>query len=299
LDPSDESIDLTIAVVDNGSSDSVPAELDESLRSVVMIENPINLGYGMGNNIGIRRALAGSADYVLVLNNDTIVESGAVSAMLRATKDVTSESSFVVVPEIRNLEEPETLWYGGGAYDRYLGKPRHWGFGQPASNFLSPPERVTFATGCAVLVPAQTFQNVGLFREDYFLYWEDVEFSLRLLEAGGTIVVCRDAVVLHRCGGGSYHGVQKTLFYYFDARNRIWTIRLRQKGVARWIALVRTIEALARSLAYLYAYDRDARVSKLRAIIRGVWDGFRGGAAQLRREVASEGDRTSWTERKI
>jgi GT2 family glycosyltransferase len=292
LDHSHARIDLTIAVVDNGSTDTAPAEFYEAFGSVVIIENPVNLGYGGGNNVGIRRALGSSADYVLILNNDTIVESGALSAMLRAAAATPSDSSYVVVPEIRYLEEPQTLWYRGGGYERYLAKPKQWGIGQPASAYVSPPERPTFATGCALLVPAQTFRNVGLFREDYFLYWEDVEFSLRLLEEGGTIVVCRDAVVLHRCGGGSsYHGVQKTLFYYFNARNRLWTILLRQKGVERYVALARTIETVARSLAYLFVFDREARFSKVRAITYGVWDGFRRGAPQCRRSFASERNR--------
>jgi GT2 family glycosyltransferase len=188
---------LTILLVDNGSPDGSGARLHAAFPGVAYLQTGANLGYTGGNNQGIRWAMDGGADYVLVLNNDTVVEPAAVSRLVEAAS--CGQRVGAVAPKILYLAAPDRIWFGGGSISRVRGLGVHHRCGQrddPAAD--ERLEDITFVTGCCCLLSADAIRHARGFAEDFFAYVEDVELSVRLSQGGFRLVYQPAARVLHR-----------------------------------------------------------------------------------------------------
>ena len=106
-------------VVDNGSSDGTPDAVRAAIAGVEVLEAGRNLGFTGGNNIGLRFALDRGADYVLLLNNDTIVDPGFLREMLSVA--TVSEGIGFVSPKIYFLDPPDLLWFAGARFSTWKG----------------------------------------------------------------------------------------------------------------------------------------------------------------------------------
>jgi GT2 family glycosyltransferase len=165
-------------------------------QSFIIIENEQNLGFAAGCNVGIRLALALNAEYIWLLNNDTVVDSRCLEKQLELMR--AEPSIECLVPVILMHDSEGTVWNCGGrllpgGLRRYLyaGAPRD---SVPRNGYL----RVSFVTGCALLLRRSTVLNVGMLCEDFFFGEEDLEFSLRLRRLGRIAACCFDAVLSHR-----------------------------------------------------------------------------------------------------
>jgi GT2 family glycosyltransferase len=185
---------LRVLLVDNGSPDGSGERLHARFPDVDFLQTGSNLGYAGGNNRGIRRALDAGSDYLLILNNDTVVDADCVDALVRASEDT---GAPVVAPLIVYFDEPDRIWYGGGAFSRTRALGRHVN----ENELVGSRQRrrpTTFVCGCCFLVRADIARLCGGFDESFFAYVEDVELSLRLVEAGIDMVYEPSALVLHR-----------------------------------------------------------------------------------------------------
>lgn len=189
--------ELEVVLVDNGSPDGSGERLRRAFPDVSYVQTGENLGFTGGNNRGFRRALASGADYVLALNNDTVVEPGAVGRLVRTAEE--GERVGGVCPTITYHVDPDRIWYGGGAFSRHKGLGVHWDQGRPAAlhDDLEPRE-VTFLTGCALLLPAPVLDECGGFAPEFFIYAEDAELSLRLRRAGYRLIHEPRARIQHK-----------------------------------------------------------------------------------------------------
>jgi len=188
---------LTILLVDNGSPDGSGERLHSAFPGIAYLQTGANLGYTGGNNRGIGWALDRGAEYVLVLNNDAVVEPTAVTRLVEAAG--AGAQVGAVAPKILYFAAPDRIWFGGGSVSRVRGLGVHRGRGErddPTKN--ETLEGITFVTGCCCLLSADALRGVGAFAEDFFAYVEDVELSLRLARAGYRLVYQPAARVLHR-----------------------------------------------------------------------------------------------------
>lgn len=187
---------LEILLVDNGSPDGSGPRLRQRFPDVPYLQTGENLGYAGGNNRGIDWALERGADFVLVINNDTVADPEAVSKLVEAA-DADARAG-AVSPKILFHDEPEKIWFGGGRLSRLRAIGHHCREGEMDDR--SRPElveKVTFLSGCCLLVPAAVLRAVGGFDEDLFAYVEDVDLSLRLSAAGYTLLYQPEARILH------------------------------------------------------------------------------------------------------
>jgi GT2 family glycosyltransferase len=186
-----------IVVVDNGSTDGSPGRLRASCRTATVVETHRNLGFAGGNNVGLRYALEAGAHYVWVLNNDTVVDARALSALVRAAEG--DPAVGVVGAVIWAMDGSRVLARGGGGVDLRTGRSWH---------VVDPGADVAYITGASMLLRTRALREVGLFDERFFLYWEDTDLSFRLTAAGWRLGVAHDAHVWHResgtVGEGSY-----------------------------------------------------------------------------------------------
>ena len=186
---------MTPIVVDNGSTDDSVSLIRTTFPDVLVLETRKNLGFAAGNNVGIRHALANGADYVWLLNNDTKPDSDALTELV--SKAMTDTRLGAVASICYYADAPSTVqaWAGarvnlwtGSARLSMSPRPDHW--------FHS-------LNGTSFLISRAALEDVGLLNENFFLYWEDTEFCLRLRKQGWQIAAAPRSRVLHKVGGST------------------------------------------------------------------------------------------------
>lgn len=281
---------LSLIVVDNASQDDSAVKLEQKFQgSITLLRNTANLGYAGGNNVGIRYALAHSADFVMVLNNDTKVKSDFLQPLIVCLNTQTEVG--VVTPKIYFMHEPETVWAVGGEITPWLGKGRSRGRGELDVGQFDQPQRVDYATGCCFLTTRSVFEQVGLFDERYFAYFEDTDWSRRVWRHGWQIWYAPTSVVWHVAGASSNGGDAKVYgrrtpyLVYLLTRNNLWFIRSHTYGWQRPIAL--TMFFAYHVLFYSVAYLVLLRFQKFRSLWLGVSDGAHRHDARLSAATAT------------
>jgi GT2 family glycosyltransferase len=214
--------DATVLVVDNGSTDDSVARIRAARPYVRLLETGSNLGFAGGNNVGIRVALAEGASYAWLLNNDTVVEPGALTALVDALE--TDSAAGAAGSKITYFDRPGVLWYAGGDFTPE-GPVRHRGIDAPDTGAYDTLEETAFITGCSLLLRASVLDEVGLMRDEYFLYWEETDLDWRIRAAGHTLLYVPGSVVRHKVAAslGKDWGPAQTEYL---ARNMLHFYRL-------------------------------------------------------------------------
>ena len=190
---------LTILLVDNGSPDGSGERLHRRFPHLAYLQTGANLGYAAGNNRGLAWALERGAEYILLVNDDTLMDACSVAALVGAARD---SGAAVVAPRIVYFDDPGTIWYGGGDFSRMraLGIHRQENAPDRGPRVRAP---ISFVCGCCFLIRADVARKCGGFDESYFAYIEDVELSVRLANAGHTLLYEPTARVTHRITRGA------------------------------------------------------------------------------------------------
>ncbi len=196
-----------IIVVDNGSTDNSVRHLKNEFPSLTLIETGMNLGFAAGCNIGIRRAFAGGADFVWLLNNDTAVDAGALQALVG--KAHSDDRIAAVGSAIYSMQEPNRLMaWGGGRVSYLLGRSRH---------VLEPvaDEQIDYITGASMLLRRSALEAVGLLDEGFFFSWEDADLGFRFRHARWKLAVAGTSKIWHT-ETASLRGRETVLDTYFN-----------------------------------------------------------------------------------
>jgi hypothetical protein len=211
-----------ILVVDNGSTDDSESRIRERFPEIEILQTGSNLGFAGGNNVGIRHALTEGADYVWLLNNDTVVDPEALGEMVRAA-DI-DERIGLVGSKIYYLDKPDVLWFAGGGINRITKLSYHLGSKKKDDGSYREDREVDFITGCSLLVKSRVLNEVGLLREEFFLYAEDTEWNRRIKKSGWKIKWAAGSRVWHKVSGG--HGERNPFLNYYCVRNILHGVRL-------------------------------------------------------------------------
>lgn len=188
---------LRLFVVDNGSTDGTVAAVKAiGDARVILIENGANLGFAAGNNVGIRRALDDGAGFVLLLNNDTVVDPSFIDRLLDAMNEVPGIG--IAGPKIYYFEPPDRIWFAGGEVSMWRGTARHIGIREVDRGQYDRARDCDYVSGCALLARREVFEQVGLLDPGYRAYFEDTDFCVRAARAGYRIRYVPGAKVWHR-----------------------------------------------------------------------------------------------------
>lgn len=268
-----------IAVVDNGSTDNTIEKLKKEFGNELdYISNGENLGYAGGNNVGIRYALKQGADYVLVVNNDTTVASDFLTPMIQRAES--NPMLGVVTPKIYYMYEPQKIWAVGGRINWWLNQARNYGQGQLDTGQFCNPEKVDYATGCALLAKREVWEKIGLLDERFFIYYEDTDWCIRARESGYQIWYEPQSIMWHVAGAA--YNIEATnakkqnispFRVYLGTRNNLWFIRCRAKGVKKLFALFAYF--VRKVLLRLVKYTLTAQWKIVGELWRGLKDGLR------------------------
>lgn len=236
---------ITIIVVDNGSKVNEAMIIKDKFPEVEIIRSDYNLGFAGGNNLGIDYALNYGFEYIMLLNNDTIIDNNMITILLQHTKE-----NVVCVPAMYYYDYPSELWYGGGKINKWTGNVKH------LNNFNI--SYVSFITGCCFFMQKETIKRIGKLDESYFMYVEDADYSIRLLDAGIKMKYVPLAKLYHKVGKSS-GGELSPLSVYCTTKNRIKLIR-KYPYHFYWTALPFTIiSRLIRMFQYLVSGKKSWR----------------------------------------
>jgi GT2 family glycosyltransferase len=185
-----------VIVVDNGSTDDSVAAVRSKFPGAAIVETGSNLRFAGGNNAGVRRALADGTEYIMLLNNDTVVDPECVTAMIRRLQS--DPSIGVVGPKILYHGRPDTIWYAGGAISFWTGTLRHVGIRAKDDGSYDTPGQTEYATGCCLCAPRAVWERVGLLDESFAMYAEDADWCTRARRAGYGVGYEPSARVFHK-----------------------------------------------------------------------------------------------------
>ena len=196
-------------------------------KTIHLIRSRKNLGFCGGNNLGMKYGVERGCDYLVVLNNDTVCDPGFIGPLVETASG--GKQAGLVGGLIAYWNEPDTVWWAGGTFDRFL-ETRRVGDGCPVTQYLGGGVRETdWVSGCLMLIPAAVYQQVGGFDESFFIWSEEWDQSLRVRAAGYRLYIDPRSKVYHKVGRSL--GVMKPLSYYYGTRNRLL---LKQKHLPGW-----------------------------------------------------------------
>ena len=271
--------DLDLIVADNGSTDGTETAVRERHPAVSVIQNGRNVGFAAGNNAGIRLALARGADAFLVLNNDTWVPADAVERLVHALE--ADPFAGACSPVLSYAADPECLWFAGAPFDPARARAGRASSYERGSQLPDSPIAIDRAVGAAMLVRAEVAAAVGLFAEELFFLYEDVEWSLRMRAAGWRVLLVPDARLAHAVSasqGGTPHTPTTA---YYGTRNDLEVGR-RHSGLSGLRALRRELLCVAVHLYGARRAEASLRSGYLAEVIRG-WRDYREGRLGPRR----------------
>lgn len=201
-----------VIVVDNGSNEcSSLREYINDKSNMVLIETGYNGGFAAGNNVGIRKGIQNGADYLLLVNNDTIVNKECVNHLVEFSKQ--HPLAGIVCGKIYFFNPSNMLWFAGGEINFDKGRIRHFGYKELDNGQYDKPVKISFATGCLMLIPSKVINDVGLLKEDYFLYGEDADYSCRVTNCGYEIWYDPKAFIFHKVGASAGSNGKATQYY--------------------------------------------------------------------------------------
>lgn len=203
-----------IIVVDNNSKNSEAERIEKSFPEIEIIKSNDNLGFSAGNNLGIMYAIKNEYEYILLLNNDTIIDPDMINNLL-----MYSNNKTITVPKMYYYYDNRRIWYGGGNINKYTGRAMHNNMNKLDENLVEDVEECSFATGCCMLIHTDIIKKIGGLNEEYFMYCEDTEYSLKALMNGIKIVYVPKAKLWHKVSK-STGGAISAFSVYYMTRNR-------------------------------------------------------------------------------
>lgn len=197
---------VPMAVIDRAVAEG-PAS-PAAATPVVIIEAEDNIGFAGGCNVGMRYALRQpDCGYVWLLNNDTSIEPGAMSALVRRLQQ--SPEAGQCGSRLVYYDEPDIIQaYGGARYNRWLATAQNIGGGEPLRAGLDPHEverETSYVIGASICSPRRFVEEVGLLEDSYFMYYEELDWTSRS-RGRWTMVYAHDSVVYHKEGRGMGSG---------------------------------------------------------------------------------------------
>lgn len=265
-----------IVVVDNGSEDGSGQRLKNEFDEITLLLNSKNEGFTGGNNKGIHYAFNSGFEYLMLLNNDTIVTPDFVQPLLHVLE--AHDDVGAVQPKILYESERNIIWNGGTGFNRWGFFPYTLGKGKTDSAFGNLAQKIPWITGCCFLVKAKVIKQVGALDDQFFIYYEDTDWSLRIRNAGYHLYYEPSSKIYHKVGrshknrSSEGEGNLSPFAHYITVRNHMYILRKHAKGiylVSGWIYQCFKV------MAYLAYFLLRGRFKKMRASAKGWSDGHR------------------------
>jgi GT2 family glycosyltransferase len=255
-----------ILIIDNGSHDDSVKRLQRALPEISLLCLPENLGFAGGANRGLDQAVARGFDYALLLNNDAFATPDMLAQLLaEAAPDIA-----LLSPKIFYHTAPDRLWFAGGIQHPYSLEMRQHGQGQLDGNRWSNSRDVDYLVGTGLLINLRAMQQVGPLDERYFMYYEDLDWSIRFRNAGYRLRLVAGARLDHHVSLSS--GSDSPLLRYHLGRSSVIFFRRHAHLGAPMLILLFRLGSSLKQIGRLILLRKRRAAS---AYVQGLVDGWR------------------------
>ena len=255
---------MEVIVVDNASTFDEATEIEKKFPYVRVIKSDRNLGFAGGNNIGIKAA---KGKYLFLVNNDTIFKDFNVQSLIARAE---SESDVgIVCPKIRFAWETNPIQFTGYTpLTRITVRNQSIGFGEEDTGQYNTPHPTPYAHGAAMLIKREALDKVGLMPECYFLYYEELDWSMMFTHAGYKIWYEPECTIYHKESQAT--GQNSPLRTYYITRNRLLLVKRNWKGISKYISYLYLICLVA--TRDIIKYTINGRFDLAKAVCKGIFN---------------------------
>ena len=219
-----------IIVLDNASVDGSVEVIRYRFPAVEVIALEQNLGYAGNNNVGIDAAMAQGADWVFVLNEDTIVADDCIAQMIAAAEK--DPQVGIAGPMVYHFSEPNVIQSAGGKLDEHWNSV-HVGQNEDENGQYALPRQVDWISGCAILVKREVIEKIGALDVRFFYYWEETDWCLRARENGWKVLHVPQAHLWHKGVQRDYRPSPNVTYY--ATRNHFLFLRNHRAPFSVWL----------------------------------------------------------------
>ena len=266
----------TIFLVDNGSEDGSGDKIALEFPDINFIKNEINEGFTGANNKALKVILKQNFDYVLLLNNDTVVKPNFLS-LLEARMD-SDQNLAATQPLILDFPNKNTIWNAGGSFNSFFCLFKTRCKGMIYNPKLKIDTYTQWISGCCILVKIAVIKKVGLLDNRFFIYFEDADWSIRMTNLGYKLGVVPESIIYHHSSGSnvknntSSEGNLSPYSHYLNVRNHIYLIKKHSflfNNLGSWLYQIFKI------FSYSIYFILRGRLGKFKMVWRGVSDGIK------------------------
>ena len=255
-----------IIVVDNGSKNDEAKLLQPEYPEVICIRSEKNLGFAGGNNIGIKHS---KGKYILLLNNDTYIRDNSFEFMIQKLES--NPDIGGVSPKIKFAFSPDTIQFAGfTALSEITLRNKGIGYGEKDKGQHNLSYEIPYLHGAAMMIKRETIKKAGLMPEIYFLYYEELDWSVRIKEAGYKLYYEPRCTVFHKESQST--GKKSPLYYYYYTRNRLLFAYRNGNGLNKYLSIIYqiTIALVKNNFSFLLKGEFDI----MKASLSGAFDFF-------------------------
>ena len=262
----DETIE--VIVVDNASTQDEATEIERRYPQVKVIRNDKNLGFAGGNNLGIQAA---HGKYLFFINNDAILpQSSALSLLI--TRLESSDQIGMVCPKIRFTWGKQLIQYAGYTpLSKITLRNKSIGFGEQDNGQYDTPHPTPYAHGAAMMVKREVIEQVGMMPECYFLYYEELDWSMMIRRAGYEIWYEPACTIFHK--ESQTTGQMSPLKTYYIIRNRLLFAQRNIDGSEKYLTYIYLICIVA--VRDVLKYLCKGQINMAKAVMKGIKDFFK------------------------
>ena len=222
--------EMEVIVVDNASANNEASVMEEKYPYIKVIRSDRNLGFAGGNNLGIRFALG---KYIFLINNDTIFKDFNIQPLIDRLES--SPKIGAVCPKIRFSWDNKTIQFCGYTpLSKITVRNKSIGFGEADNGQYNTPHSTPYAHGAAMMIKKAVIDEVGLMPECYFLYYEELDWSMMITRAGYEIWYEPSCTIFHK--ESQTTGQNSPLRTYYITRNRLLLVKRNWKGITKYLS---------------------------------------------------------------
>lgn len=264
-------------VVDNGSVDNSAEQLAAAFPEIILLKAGTNKGFTGGNNIGMQYALDKGYEYIMMLNNDVEVDPDFLYPLIQKLEE--NKNIGAVQPLIYFHHNKNLIWNAGSTFNSVFGICATPNYNQQDASHAQTKiqKQIDWITGCAFMIRASVLQQVGLLKEGFFIYYEDVDLSFRIKAAGHALAYVPASVLYHIAGMShktkekGKEGFVSPKVHFLNARNRIWFLKTH---TSLWAIPTVTLFHTFYFFSIGFYFIFRARWQKWKAWNRGIWHGL-------------------------
>lgn len=268
-----------VFLVDNASKDDsfvkLTNDFEEGQFSVKMtlMQSGGNLGFAGGNNVAIKKAYDQGYQYIWLLNNDTTINSDALSTLVNV---IHNDDSIGIVGSKIYFAGTDLIWFAGGNVNVYTGATNHIGIRDTDLGQYNKIKEVSYIVGCSLLFRRELIDRLGYLVEDYFLYFEDTDWNIRAKQAGWKVVYVPTSIVHHKVSSSQKSNDVSPQVPYYLIRNAYLMVSRTQKRLGvRMTAVLHVLWKVVMHHIRLFLRNQNNKRLRSGLIFKGAVDAIK------------------------